>query len=225
MAQRQRIVISEFMDAGAVAVLQQRFDTVYDPGLVERRNDLLDLLGDANALIVRNRTRVDRGLLDVAPQLKVIGRLGVGLDNIDLASCEGRGLKVIPAIGANALAVAEYVIATAMLLLRGAYTSTGAVAAGQWPRASVSNGREIAGKTLGIIGFGSIGRVTGKLARAVGMEVIGFHAPIAGDAPIWNEERTTSHHFDEVLRQADVVTLHVPLTAATRNLIDRGELA
>jgi len=107
MAQRQRIIISEFMDAGAVAVLQQRFDTVYDPGLVERRNDLLDLLGDANALIVRNRTRVDRGLLDVAPQLKVIGRLGVGLDNIDLASCEGRGLKVIPAIGANALAVAE----------------------------------------------------------------------------------------------------------------------
>ena len=94
-----------------------------------------------------------------------MGRLGVGLDNIDLAACEARGMTVIPATGANALSVAEYVITSAMLLLRGAYRSTDAVLAGQWPRNALSNGREVGGKTLGLVGFGSIGQLTERLAH------------------------------------------------------------
>ena len=220
-----RIVVAEFMDEAAVASLASRFDTRYDATLVDRQGDLLAQVGSADALVVRNRVRVDADLLAAASRLKVVGRLGVGLDNIDLAACEARGIEVIPATGANALAVAEYVIAMALLLLRGAYVSTAAVAAGQWPRAGLSNGREVAGKTLGVVGFGSIGRMTAKLARGLGMRVIAFDPQIIASAPVWAEHETEPHSLGGVLRAADVVSLHVPLLRATHHLIDAARLA
>ena len=220
-----RVVISEFMDPAAVAVLAARFEVASDADLGEHRDKLKRLLTDADALIVRNKTQVDGELLAAAPQLKVVGRLGVGLDNIDMLQCKSRGIEVIPATGANALAVGEYVIAAALILLRGAYSSTEAVAAGRWPRAALANGREVAGKTLGVIGFGQIGQLTGKLARALGMKAIGFDAMIPTEHPMWSAERTAARKFDEVLRDADVISIHVPLTPATRGLIDAGRLA
>ncbi len=220
-----RIVISEFMDADAVAALARQYDTRYDKDLVDKPEALARLLADAAALIVRNRTQVRGALLAAAPKLKVVGRLGVGLDNIDVPACEARGITVIPATGANALAVAEYVIGVAMLLLRGTYSSSDEVAAGKWPRAALSNGRELAGKTLGLIGFGGIGRLAGRLARALGMRTIGFDALLPATASAWTEEQTRSHTLDEVLAGADVVSLHVPLTDATRNLLDAERLA
>jgi (S)-sulfolactate dehydrogenase len=220
-----RIVITEFMDAAAVATLSARFDTVFNADLGERRDHLKRQLSDADALIVRNKTQVDGELILAAPQLKVIGRLGVGLDNIDMLTCKSRGIEVIPATGANALAVAEYVICTAMILLRGGYSSSDAVAAGKWPRVALSNGRELSGKTLGVLGFGQIGQLTGRLARGLGMKVIGFDAMIPAQHPMWSAERTIGLKFDEVLHEADVVSIHVPLTPATRGLIDRGRVA
>ena len=220
-----RIVIAEFMDEPAVASLQSRFDTHYDPSLAERRGELLAVLDDADGLIVRNRTRVDGEMLAAAGKLKVIGRLGVGLDNIDLPGCEARGIRVMPASGANALAVAEYVIGAAMILLRGVYLSTAAVASGDWPRAPLSQGREIAAKTLGLVGFGSIGRLTAKLARGLGMTVIGFDPQIPAAASSWAEHGTAPNRLDDLLRAADVVSLHVPLTPATHHLIDAAKLA
>jgi (S)-sulfolactate dehydrogenase len=220
-----RIVIAEFMDEAAVASLRSRFETHYDASLAERREELLGLLGAADALIVRNRARVDGELLAAAGRLRVVGRLGVGLDNIDLPGCEARGIRVIPASGANALAVAEYVIGAAMVLLRGIYLSTSAVGSGQWPRAALSEGREIAGKTLGVVGFGSIGRLTAKLARGLGMAVIGFDPQVPATDSSWVEHETMPHRFDDLLREADIVSLHVPLTPATRHLIDAAKLA
>ena len=219
------VLIAEFMDEAAVASLQRRFATTYDAELVARREDLLRMVADADALIVRNKTRVDSELVAAASKLRIVGRLGVGLDNIDLPACEARGIQVIPATGANALAVAEYVISTAMLLLRGAYASTPAVAAGEWPRASLANGRELAGKTLGVVGFGSIGRETARLGRALGMAVIAFDAKIPATSTVWAEQQTTPRRFDELLRDADVVSFHVPLTPATHKLMDAGKLA
>ena len=219
------IVISEFMDSAAVADLAARFDVCYDKDLVDRPDDLAVELSDADALIVRNRTSVDEGLLALAPRLRVVGRLGVGLDNIDVEACATRGIAVIPATGANALAVAEYVIATAMLLLRGAYQASAAVSGGHWPRAALSTGRELAGKTLGVIGFGGIGRLTGRLARALGMGVIGFDPQVGATSSTWAEESTAPRAFAEVLAEADVVSLHVPLTVATHNLIDAARIA
>ena len=220
-----RIVISEFMDEAAVSRLAAQHDTLYDKGLVDRPDALRAALAGADALIVRNRTQVNRDLLAAAPSLKVVGRLGVGLDNIDVDACGERGIEVIPATGANALAVAEYVIGAAMLLLRGAYASSAAVAEGQWPRGALSNGRELAGKTLGIVGFGGIGRLAGRLGRALGMRVIGFDAQIAPYSKIWSDEATAAYGLDALLAEADVVTLHVPLVEATRHLIDATRLA
>jgi (S)-sulfolactate dehydrogenase len=215
-----RIVVTEFMDAAALAALTAAFDVYYDKDLVDHPIKLKASLANADALIVRNRTQVSAALLESAPSVRVVGRLGVGLDNIDVAACEKRGVQVIPATGANALAVAEYVIGTAMLLLRGAYAATADVADGRWPRAPLGNGRELSGKTLGLIGFGGIGRLTGALGRALGMQTIGFDANIGADSPLWTAERTARRPFAELVTEADVVSLHVPLTAATRSLID-----
>jgi (S)-sulfolactate dehydrogenase len=121
--------------------------------------------------------------------------------------------------------VAEYVIGTAMLLLRCAYASTAAVGRGEWPRAALSNGRELAGKTLGVVGFGGIGRLAGRLARALGMRVVGFDPQIEATSAVWAAEATASCGLDELLSEADVVTLHVPLAASTRHLIDAPRLA
>ena len=220
-----RIVISEFMDRAAVDALAARFTVHYDPDLVEHADALARHVADADALIVRNRTQVRDGLLERARRLRVVGRLGVGLDNIDVAACATRGIEVIPATGANARAVAEYVIAAAMLLLRGAYASTEAVAAGGWPRATLSNGRELAGKTLGLIGFGGIGRLTGRLARALGMTAVAHDPQISGDSPVWRDESTSPRTLEALVAEADVVSLHVPLTEQTRHLIDAPRLA
>jgi (S)-sulfolactate dehydrogenase len=149
----------------------------------------------------------------------------VGLDNIDLAACAARGIEVIPATGANAQAVAEYVIATAFVLLRGTYFSTAAVAAGEWPRAALSSGRELHGRTLGLVGFGSIGRATARLGRAFGMTAIGVDPYVPPSADAWTDEATTPRGLDEVLREADVVSLHVALADATRGLVGAKELA
>jgi len=220
-----RIVITEFMDEPAVAALAARFDVTYDRDLVDRPEDLAIQMIDADALIVRNRTSVDRPLLAGAPRLRIVGRLGVGLDNIDVKACAERRIEVIPATGANALAVAEYVVAAAMILLRGAYHASADVAAGHWPRSALSNGRETAGKTLGVVGYGNIGRLVGSLARAIGMRTIGFDPQIPATSPVWTEDATTPRTFAEVIAEADVVTLHVPLTPATRHLIDAPRLA
>jgi (S)-sulfolactate dehydrogenase len=220
-----RILITEFMDEAAVASLARHHETVYDKDLADRRDALKAMLVDVDALIVRNRTQVDGELLAAAPRLRVVGRLGVGLDNIDVAACESRGIRVLPATGANALAVAEYVIGTAMLLLRGAYLSTADVAAGKWPRPALSNGREIAGKTLGVVGFGGIGRLTARLGRALGMRATGYDAQVPATDPRWTEDDVEPLALDALLAQADVLTLHVPLLPATRNLIDATRLA
>jgi len=220
-----RIVISEFMDRPAVDQLTSRFDVHYDKDLVDRPAELAAQLRDADALIVRNRTQVDAALLSAAPKLRVVGRLGVGLDNLDVDACATRGIAVIPATGANAQAVAEYVIAAAMLLLRGAYFATADVAAGRWPRAALSGGRELAGRTLGLIGFGGIGRLTGRLARVLGMQTIACDPQLPASSPAWTEDATRARTLDELLREADVVSLHVPLAAATRNLMNAQRLA
>ena len=220
-----RIVITEFMDERAVAQLQAAHDVLYDPKLVDDTPRLLAEAARAHALIVRNRTQVRGALLAALGRCSVVGRLGVGLDNIDVPGCQARGMQVIPATGANALSVAEYVIATAMLLLRGAYAATPSVAAGQWPRNALSNGRETAGNTLGLVGFGAIGQLTATLARALGMQVIAFDAMMDDDHPAFAQLGVRSAGLDEVIAMSDVLSLHVPLVDSTRGLFNAERIA
>src|SRR5215212_4779798 len=217
------IVISEFMDETAIREGLARFDALYDPALVDRPADLAAAVTDARALIVRNRTLVGPALLEGAPKLKCVGRLGVGLDNIDLAACKARGIAVYPATGANDIAVAEYVVGTAMMLLRGAYASTADVIAGAWPRNRLM-GHEISGKRLGLIGFGSIARETAKRAAALDMAVTANDPFVPPEHPAWNQPtgRVVRLDLDELIATADVISLHVPLTPSTRNLVDEA---
>lgn len=220
----KKIIITEFMDGAAVQWLQAQFDVVYDPDLHAKRDALRQLLADADALIVRNRTRVDADLLAQQSRLRVVGRLGVGLENIDVDACSSRNIQVMPATGANAAAVAEYVVCTAMMLLRQAYGATAAVMQGQWPRDQLAAGQEIAGKTLGLIGLGSVGARTAQLAHAIGMRTIAYDpgADMAHD--IWKTVSPCAD-IESVLAQADVVSLHVPLIESTRDLIDAKRLS
>ena len=220
-----RILITEFMDERAVARLQAAHDVLYDPQLVDDAPRLASEAAQADAVIVRNRTQVRGALLAALARCTVVGRLGVGLDNIDLPACEARGMRVIPATGANALSVAEYVIGTAMLLLRGAYAATPAVAGGQWPRNALSNGREIAGKTLGLIGFGSIGQLTATMGRALGMQVVAFDAMMDDDHPAFAQVGARFVGLDELVTVSDVVSLHVPLVDSTRGLLGAARIA
>lgn len=166
---------------------------------------------------MRNRTQVRGELLRAllaGRRIRVVGRLGAGLDNIDVAACEAAGLPVIPATGANALSVAEYVVGTAMLLLRGAYQSTPAVAAGRWPRTALSGGREVGGKTLGLVGFGSIGQLTARLARGVGMQVVAFDAMLDEDHPAYADTGARCAGLDEVQALVGSVLQRAGATAA-----------
>jgi (S)-sulfolactate dehydrogenase len=217
------IVVTEFMDEAAVRDLATEFDVLYDATLVDRTDELRSLAASCRALIVRNRTQVRGELLTAATRLQAVGRLGVGLDNIDVEACKTRNIAVLPATGANDVSVAEYVITGVLVLLRGAYHSSAEVAAGKWPRNKLI-GREIGGRRLGLIGFGGIARETAKRAAALGMEAVAYDPYLPADHPAWNQIGVRRTPLDELLATSDAVSLHVPLTPDTRNLIDAAAL-
>ena len=217
-----RVVITEFMDEAALDHFGSGFDILYEPALVDQPDQMLRQIEDADAIIVRNRTQVDQALLDAAPSLTAVGRLGVGLDNIDLAACERRKVEVLPATGANANSVAEYVIAAAMLLTRGAYSANTEMIAGNWPRGALGKGGEIAGRTLGLVGFGGIAQLVAQKAMALEMKVAAFDPFLPEDHDAWKNVQRLE--LDDLISGADIVSLHIPLTEQTQNLIDANSI-
>ena len=216
------ILITEFMDDAAVERLKETHPTTYRPDLADRPDDIAALLPGTGALIVRNRTQVNKELLASAPDLRVVGRLGVGLDNIDLEECMARRIDVIPATGANTLAVAEYVITSVLILLRNAYFCGAQMLAGDWPRSQCA-GREVSGRQLGLIGFGAAAQASARLAHRVGMWVVAYDPYLDSQHPAWRDIRPMP--FSELLQTSDAISLHVPLTAETRHLINADNLA
>ncbi len=214
------IVITEFMDEAAVESLKARYAVHHDPELFGKPEELARLVATVPALIVRNQTQVRGELLAAAGNLKVVGRLGVGLDNIDMAACAARDIKVFPATGANSLSVVEYVIGTAMTLLRGAYFANAAMLAGEFPKTKLI-GREIAGKRMGLVGFGAIARDVARHAQALGMTVAAYDPYVPADAPVW--QGVEKLELDGLLSTSDVISIHLPLTPETRGVI--GEAA
>ncbi|HVJ52962.1 MAG TPA: hydroxyacid dehydrogenase [Aliidongia sp.] len=214
------ILITEYLDDAAVRTLAAEFAVHYDPTLVGRPDDIAALGADVPALIVRHRTQVRGAVLDAFKRLRVVGRLGVGLDNIDVETCRARGIEVCPARGANAVSVAEYVIAACFIGLRNVWQVTDAVLAGQWPRNELMLS-EVSGKRMGLIGFGDIGRQTAIRARALGMEVVASERAGFTPEPFEGVEFTD---LATLLATSDVISLHAPFLPETRNLIDRAAL-
>lgn len=200
-----------------------------DPGAWADSGKLARAAGKARALVVRNRTQVTRQLLEASPQLEVVARAGVGLDNVDLRAADDLGVVVVTAAGANATSVAEHALGMALALARDLAGHDQRVRAGRWER---TFGRELAGRCWGVAGLGATGTATAALASALGMEVVGYdpfmppaQAVPAGAAPARGAPVERLDDLGALLRRADVVSLHLALSPDTAGLIDRAALA
>ena len=183
---------------------------------------LLKCIAEYDAMIVRGRTKVTAEVLAHATKLKVVGRCGVGVDNIDLKAAKEKGVIVVNAPTATTIAVAEHAIALMLSMVREIPRADAGMKAGNWLKSEIK-GTELYQKTLGVIGFGHIGSTVGKYAKIFGMNVIA-HDLIATDEQI-KEHGGEPVTLDELLQKADIITIHVPLTDTTRHMIDENAIA
>ncbi len=180
-------------------------------------DELLEVIGRYDALIVRGRTKVTAAVFDAAANLKAVGRAGVGVDNIDLAAAQSHGVTVVNAPTATTIAVAEHTLALMLSLIRLVPRSDATMKSGQWNKKQLV-GTELHGKTLGIIGMGNIGSGVAQRAAAFDMHILGYD-------PFLAEEQITQRGaeavpLNDLYMRSDFVTLHIPLSPQTRNLID-----
>lgn len=213
------IVVCEFITPSGLQRLQQSgLEVHYDPNLWKDREALKARLAGATALIVRNQTQVNAELLAAAPRLRVVGRLGVGLDNIVQPDLKAAGVQLYFARGINANGVAEYVMAAMLHLARNIAGAAAHVVEGGWNRAAFG-GFELSGKTLGLVGLGEVGLRVARRARAFGMRVVAsdpMRLPWESAVEDLGIELVST---PEVLRRAQFLSLHAPLTPETRELI------
>jgi len=219
-----KVVITELIWLPATNPLREAAEVVYAEDLWRRSDELRTQLADADAVIVRNQTQVNRDLLAAASQLKIVGRLGVGLDNIDVAAARERGVQVVFARSSNAIAVAEYVFAAMQAAARRLAEATVDVKAGRWNR-QLFTGTELYGKTLGIVGLGDIGGRLARRAQAFGMHVLASDPQVNASSLVVAEFGVKLVPLETLLAESDFVSLHIPLTRGTANLINRERLA
>ncbi len=215
-----RILVAEPIAAEGVALLRTSHDVDERPGL--SRDELCAILPDYDALIVRSQVQVDADLIAAGTRLVVIGRAGVGVDNVDLDAATRAGIMVVNAPTGNTIAAAEHTLALLYGLARRTAPADASVRRGEWKRAQFT-GLELRGRTLGIVGLGKIGQAIAARALAMEMTVLAVD-------PFQTAEQAANHgvelvELDELLARADVVTVHVPLTRSTRGLIGRDAIA
>src|SRR5215471_16323153 len=216
-----KIVIAEKVSANAVQLLKQEHDwTVITPEQLDGK--LAPALADADALIVRSAVDVNADVLRSANKLRVIGRAGVGVDNIDLEAATKAGIAVMNTPGANAVAVAEHTIALMLALARHLSRADATTRAGKWEKKSLQ-GTELRGKTLGIVGLGRIGMEVARRAKAFEMKIVA-HDPFVADS-VAREQGIALAELEQLYSSADYLTLHVGLTPQTGRMINEKSLA
>ncbi len=216
-----KIVLAEKVSPATLAVFKQEPGwQIVTPDQIQ--NGLAAELADADALVVRSAIQVDAALLAAAPKLRVIGRAGVGVDNIDTASATHRGIVVMNTPGANAVAVAELTLGLMIALARSIPRANATMHAGKWDKKTLQ-GSELRGKTLGIVGLGRIGLEVARRAFSFGMEIIGYDPFVA--PVIARENSVTLVPIDEIFNESDYLTLHVGLTTQTEGLVNATSLA
>ena len=216
-----RVLIADDLSPAAVAVLEDRGILVdVRTGLGE--GELCAVVGDYDGLAVRSATKVTARVLDAAGNLKVIGRAGIGVDNIDLAAATGRGVVVMNTPFGNSVTTAEHALALMLALARRVPAADRSTRAGKWEKSRFV-GTELAGKVLGLIGCGNIGAIVADRAQGLKMRVIVYDPYLAPERALdLGVERVS---FDDLLARADLISLHAPLTESTRNMLDRAALA
>lgn len=208
-----KIVISDDLEAGAVENIRKAGQVVYKPANLDLE------LKDAEVLVVRSATRVTKEMLEKAPKLKIVFRAGVGVDNIDVEACKARGVAVKNTPQASTNAVAELAIGCIIGLFRNLGRAHHAMKQGKWEKKALM-GREIEGKTLGIIGCGRIGCAVAQKALALGMRVIAYNPPPRVDCA-----GVRYVEMGELLAQSDVITIHASSSRDTENMINAQAIA
>jgi D-3-phosphoglycerate dehydrogenase len=220
MADALRVLVSDDLSAAAVKILSEAgFSVDVKTGLPP--NQLAEIIGGYDALAVRSATKVTADLLGRASRLKIVGRAGVGVDNIDVKAATERKVLVINTPQGNAAAAAELAVGYILALARRLPQATASMKKGEWEKKKFM-GVEIAGKTLGVVGFGNIGRQAADRAVGLKMKVLA-HDPVlpSGATPPPGVEFAS---FDDVVSKSDFVTLHLPLSSQTRNLFGAATL-
>jgi D-3-phosphoglycerate dehydrogenase len=214
-----KILITEFINQESLDNLNKKFDVKYDEKLWENSKKLEEIIKDYDGLIVRNKTMVNLNILENANSLKFIGRLGVGLDNIDTENCKIKNIHVQPATGMNANSVAEYVLSSSMSLIKKIPMFHAGTIKGEWPRTKIKSA-EINQKCLGVIGFGTIGRKVAEYALKNKLTVLAYDPYLTE----LNEKeiKIKLSNLKEIFEKSDIISLHLPLTEETKNLINKS---
>ncbi|MCZ6918199.1 MAG: phosphoglycerate dehydrogenase [Gemmatimonadetes bacterium] len=215
------VVVADSMDEQGLDLLRQEpdFEVVTTVGDPDR---LPEAMQRAHALLVRSATQVTEELIMNAPSLRVVGRAGIGVDNIDIEAATRRGIAVVNAPGANTVSAAEHAIAILLALVRRVPWAVRSMREGKWDR-NLFRGTELRGKVLGLIGLGRIGAHVAGIARAFGMEVLACDPFLSPEQA--KRHNVTLSELDSLLQRADVVSLHVPLTDDTRHILNAERLA
>ncbi len=216
-----RVLISDKLSPAAVEIFKRRgIEVDLRPGLAPA--ELRAIIGEYDGLAIRSATKVTKELLEAAPKLRVVGRAGIGVDNVDVKSATARGVVVMNTPNGNAITTAEHAIGMMFALARQIPEASSSTRAGKWEKNRFM-GVELTGKTLGLIGCGNIGSIVAERA-------VGLHMRVVAYDPYLTEKRAVDLGVEkvelaELLARADIITLHTPLTDATRNILGREALA
>ena len=218
---KPRVLISDQMDPNAAKIFAERgcdVDVITD----KTPDELAAIIGDYDGIAIRSSTKVTKQILDAATNLKVIGRAGIGVDNVDIPNASAKGVVVMNTPFGNSITTAEHAIALMFALARQLPEANTQTQAGLWPKNGFM-GIEVTGKTLGLIGAGNIGSIVASRALGLRMKVVAFDPFLTADRAI--EMGIEKADLDTLLAKADFITLHTPLTDATRGIIDAAALA
>ena len=217
-----KILITEFINQNSIDNLKKKFEIKYDEKIYENKLKLENIIHNYEGLIVRNKTQIDSNVLKKAKKLKFIGRLGVGLDNIDTEFCKNKNIHVQPATGMNADSVAEYVVSSSMSLIKKIPMFHNGTIKGQWPRTTIRSA-EINQKFLGIIGFGTIGKKVAKFCSKNGLKILAYD-PYINEINDKEIDAKLSN-LDEIYEKSDIISIHLPLTDETKNMINKSSFS
>jgi D-3-phosphoglycerate dehydrogenase len=216
---RQKVVVAEAIAEAGVDGLSTLYDVVDAVG--RSREDLIELVADAAAIIVRSETKVDREMIEAAPDLVVIGRAGIGVDNIDLTAATEAGVMVVNAPNANTISAAEHTMALLLAQARRVPEADQSLREGRWDRKKFK-GVELHGKTLGVLGLGKIGTLVAQRASSFGMTIVAYDPYVSSERAARLGIKMLS--LDDIFDVADMLTIHLPRTAETENLINAATI-